>query len=333
MAHWRGWRRMFRAGLLVFAAGMLMLPAWGSPPAQAQSQGSFTRYSYGSGFSFKVYVPSTYTGSPVPLMVMLHGCTQNADDFAAGTRMNELAEEKNFLVLYPEMNPAANVNRCWNWFYDYNQHRGSGEPAVIKGMVDWVKANYAIDANRVYVAGLSAGGAMSVIMGATYPDVFRAVGVHSGLEYDAADSATAAVMAMQYGGPDPNLQGYKAYLEMGGYKRRVPVIVFHGTNDTTVYPINGHQVLSQWAQTNDYVDDGADNQSVDDTADHTVRGSANGRSYTQYVYVDNNGKVLLEKWIVDGLGHAWSGGSTNGSYTDPKGPDASRVMWEFFSRQ
>lgn len=293
--------------------------------------GSFTRHEYGGGFHFKVYVPGGYRGEPVPLMVMLHGCTQNADDFAAGTQMNRLAEEENFIVLYPEMNPSANINRCWNWFLDANQHRGSGEPAVIKGMVDWVKSRYRIDGNRVYVAGFSAGGAMSVIMGAAYPDVFRGVAVHSGLEYDAANSLLEATMAMLYGGPDPDAKGYLAYREMGGNSRLMPVLVLHGTADYTVSPINGHQTLAQWAQTNDYADDFSDNGSVDAAADQTITGSANGRTYTRYIYNDRHGNRLLEKWIVNGLGHVWSGGSASGTYTDSRGPEASRILWEFFS--
>ncbi|WP_131924407.1 extracellular catalytic domain type 1 short-chain-length polyhydroxyalkanoate depolymerase [Hazenella coriacea] len=305
---------------------------WGAPSVHAS--GSFNQYYYGSNFYFKVYVPSNYSSNQVaPLMVMLHGCTQNADNFAAGTRMNEIAEQENFIVLYPEMNPLANGGRCWNWFYDYNQHRGSGEPAIIKGMVDWVKNRYQIDSNQVYVAGLSAGASMSVIMGATYPDVFKGVGVHSGLEYDAANSSMAGSMAMLYGGPDPDEKGLEAYREMGNQKSRLPVIVFHGTKDGIVNPVNGDQVVTQWAQTNDYVDDGIDNNSVDAFEDETKSGSINGKSYTQFIYHDSSGKPLIEKWKVTGLGHAWSGGSSSGTYTDPQGPDASRIMWNFFISQ
>jgi poly(hydroxyalkanoate) depolymerase family esterase len=320
-------RQMVRKlGLVVLTLIFMMayMPA-------TQAAGSFTEYYYGSNFYFKVYVPSSYqAGTKVPLMVMLHGCLQDPDDFAAGTRMNALAEEKNFIVLYPEMNIFANANQCWNWFYDYNQHRGSGEPAIIKGMVDWVKSRYSIDSSRVYVAGLSAGAAMSVIMGATYPDVFRGVGVSAGLEYNAANTATGGINAMLYGGIDPNTTGRDAYDEMGSFKRRMPVIVFHGTSDTTVNPVNASQVVTQWAQTNDIVDDGFDNGSVNDAADQTISGSINGRSYTKYVYHDRFGASLIEYWKVSGLQHAWSGGSTAGSYSDPYGPDASRIMWDFF---
>ena len=168
-----------------------------------KKESHFNQYYYGSNFYYRLYVPRGYQPEKeVPLMVMLHGCRQDALDFAKGTRMNELAEQGNFIVLYPEMNVLANPNRCWNWFFDYNQRRGIGEPAVIKGMVDQVKLHYSIDANKIFIAGLSAGGAMSVIMGATYPDVFSGVGVVAGVEYSAADSPAHGLNVMNHGGSD-----------------------------------------------------------------------------------------------------------------------------------
>jgi poly(hydroxyalkanoate) depolymerase family esterase len=266
------------------------------------------------------------------MMVMLHGCLQNPDDFAAGTRMNALAEEKGFIVLYPEMNVFANSSMCWNWFYDYNQHRGAaGEADIIKGMVDSVKGLYTIDSNKVYVAGLSAGGSMASIMAATYPHVFRGLGVAAGTVYDAADTAMGGIAVMSYGTGLPNTKGYNAYYEMGSYKRRMPVIVFHGSSDTTVYPVNGSEVVTSWANANDYIDDGLDNDSVNDIYDVKTTGTVSGgRSYTKYVYNDKNGAGLIEYYYVSGMTHAWSGGSSAGSYTDPSGPDATRIMWDFF---
>lgn len=230
------------------------------------------------------------------------------------------------------MNPFANANRCWNWFYDYNQHRDSGEPAIIKGMVDKVKKKYSIISSEVFISGISAGGAMSVNMAASYPDVFSKLGVVAGLEYDAADSAITGVMAMSYGGPDPNESGRNAYTEMGTRKKRMPVIVFHGTADSTVNPLNGSQVISQWAQTNDYIDDGIDNDTVTNGAVQTVQGSTNGRSYVKKIYNDASGKPLLEKWEIKDAAHAWFGGSSSGSYTDTQGPNTSRLLYDFFMR-
>ena len=302
------------------------------PASHAAS--SFNEYYYGSNFWFKVYVPSTYTaGTAVPLVVMLHGCLQDPDDFAAGTRMNALAEEKKFIVLYPEMNVYANANMCWNWFYDYNQHRNAaGEADIIAGMTNWVKSNYTINSSKVFVAGLSAGAAMATIMGATYPDLFKAVGVSAGVEYDAADTAMGGITAMSSGGfVTPTTSGNEIYSEMSTRKHRMPVIVFHGSADTTVKPINATEVVTSWAQANDMIDDGTDNNSVDATADLTVNGTVTGgRSYTKYTYKDNLGAGLIEYYKVTNMTHAWSGGSSAGSYTDPLGPDASRIMYDFF---
>lgn len=291
--------------------------------------GQFLSYSHNNK-SYKVYIPSSYqNGTQVPMVVMLHGCTQDPDQFAAGTKMNTIAERENFIVVYPDQPSTENQNKCWRWFLSGHQSRGYGDPAHIAGITQKVKQTFSIDSERVYVTGLSAGAAMSVIMGATYPDIFAAIGVGAGLEYKAATSELNAYSAMSGGGPDPNQQGTAAYQAMGAYARVVPTIVFHGTSDYTVYPVNGHQVASQWAQTNDLASDGENN--IDDTPDETITGQVTGgRSYTKYIYKDSTGKSIIEKYMIDGMGHAWSGGDVAGSYTDPKGPNASEMMWQFF---
>ncbi|WP_243555726.1 extracellular catalytic domain type 1 short-chain-length polyhydroxyalkanoate depolymerase [Priestia megaterium] len=315
----------------LFVAGIIFMLFLSLGAVSSSAAGSFTSKTY-SGRTYKLYVPSSYQGGgALPLVVMLHGCTQDPDQFAAGTQMNALAETEKFLVLYPEQPSSANSNKCWNWFDTAHQSRGSGEPALIVGMVNQIKSSYSIDADQVFVGGLSAGAAMSVIMGATYPDIFAAISVGAGLEYKAATSVTGAYTAMSSGGPNPIQQGDLAYLAMGEHKRVVPVILFHGTADYTVAPINAHQILSQWAQTNDRASDGLDNNNIDDTADQTVTGTVSGgRSYTQYIYKDTVGKTVMEKYMIEGMGHAWSGGSTSGSYTDPKGPNATKLSWNFF---
>lgn len=289
---------------------------------------------YGSR-NYKLWVPSSYNSSnATSLVMMLHGCTQTPDDFAAGTQMNALADSNGFLVVYPEQPSNANQSRCWNWFDVANQSRGAGEPAILVAIVDKIKAAYNIDNSRVYAAGLSAGAAMSVILGATYPDVFSAIAVSSGLEYKAATSLNNSFTALSQGGPNPTQQGKLAYQAMGSAPRKVRVIVFHGTSDFTVNTTNGHQVLSQWAQTNDLADDNSDNNSITDTPAATVTGTVtNGYNYTAYTYNAADGLPLMEKWIVQSMGHAWSGGSTAGSFTDPKGPKASNEIWRFFSQQ
>ncbi|MGG0537846.1 extracellular catalytic domain type 1 short-chain-length polyhydroxyalkanoate depolymerase [Priestia aryabhattai] len=315
----------------LFIAGMIFMLFLSLGAVSSSAAGSFTSKTY-NGRTYKLYVPSSYQGgAALPLVVMLHGCTQDPDQFAAGTQMNALAETEKFFVLYPEQPSSANSNKCWNWFDTAHQSRGSGEPALIAGMVNQIKSSYSIDADQVFVGGLSAGAAMSVIMGATYPDIFAAISVGAGLEYKAATSVTGAYTAMSSGGPNPIQQGDLAYSAMGEHKRVVPVILFHGTADYTVAPINAHQILSQWAQTNDRASDGLDNNNIDDTADQTLPGTVSGgRSYTQYIYKDTAGKTVMEKYMIEGMGHAWSGGSTSGSYTDLKGPNATKLSWNFF---
>lgn len=259
---------------------------------------------------YKLYVPSGHGAQPMPLVVMLHGCTQSPDDFAAGTRMNELAEEHGFLVAYPAQTKAANASRCWNWFSAADQQRDRGEPALIAGVARQVMADFAVAEGRVYVAGLSAGGATAAIMGVLYPDLFAAVGVHSGLACGAARDLPSALSAMR-GGASP------ANLPRGG-AAAPPTIIFHGDHDKTVHPANATQVASQ-------VNAGA-------VAERDVQKgeTPQGVRYTRRVEADRDGVPVLEHWVIHGLGHSWSGGSPAGSYTDARGPDASREMIRFF---
>jgi poly(hydroxyalkanoate) depolymerase family esterase len=247
--------------------------------------------------AYKTYIPARGEGQARPLVVMLHGCKQTPDDFAAGTRMNEMADEIGFIVVYPEQGAAANVSRCWNWCEPDNQQRDDGEPSLIAGITRSVITTCGVDARRVYVAGLSAGGAMAAIMGHTYPDLYAAVGIHSGLPYAAARDLPSALVAM------------RGWSTPSGARGVVPTIVFHGDGDTTVHPRNGEQVF---------------------TSETVESGEESGLKYTRTVQADASGKPALEHWLVHGAGHAWSGGSPNGSYADPRGPDATRAMLRFF---
>jgi poly(hydroxyalkanoate) depolymerase family esterase len=321
----------------LFVLTMLLSHASAHAAQQGKwASGSVSNSSVARGY--KLWVPAGYNGrTPIPLLLMLHGCTQTPDDFAAGTRMNDVADANRFLVVYPEQPSEANAYKCWNWFLPEHQSRGAGEPALLAAVVEQVRASYKVDGQRIYVAGISAGAAMAVICGATYPDIFAAVGVHSGLQYKAATNLAEALAAQTKGaGPDPNRQGLLAYQTINGAKpgarkARVPVIVFQGSLDAAVNPVNADQVVKQWAQTDDYLDDGGDNNTVDDQADATTSGAVGGGyTYTKQVYNDAAGKPIMEKWIVQGMKHAWSGGSASGSYTDAKGPDASAEMWRFF---
>jgi poly(hydroxyalkanoate) depolymerase family esterase len=269
---------------------------------------------------YKLYLPSGFHGQALPLVVMLHGCTQSPDDFAAGTRMNSLAEEQLFLVAYPAQAASANVSRCWNWFRAEDQQRGRGEPALIAGITRQVMRDYPVDPLRVYVAGMSAGGAAAAVMGATYPDLYAAVGVHAGLAPGAARDMPSAFAAMQGGAMAAAPLASKARTR--GVGRLVPTIVFHGDGDKTVHPRNGEQV-AVWA--------GATGASaIQPTATVQEGRAAGGRPYRRSVRADRTGRTMVEMWVVRGAGHAWSGGSPAGSYTDPEGPDASREMVRFF---
>ena len=260
---------------------------------------------------YKLYVPSRYKGGALPLLVMLHGCTQSPDDFAAGTRMNECAEEHGLFVAYPAQPKSANPSKCWNWFEGSDQRRGYGEPSLIAGITHRILQDFAVDSGRVYVAGLSAGGAAAAIMGATYPDLYAAVGVHSGLACGAARDLPTAFAAMRNGAGPATRSTYVG-------RTTVPTIVFHGDGDKTVNPVNADQVIAQA-----YV--------AMDLRTTVVSGrAAGGMPFVRTIQTDNSGRPMLEKWVLQGAGHAWSGGSPAGSYTDPRGPDASREMVRFF---
>ncbi len=268
---------------------------------------------------YKLYIPSAYRGHPLPLVVMLHGCTQSADEFAAGTRMNLVAEERACFVAYPAQPKSANGSKCWNWFNTGHQQRGRGEPSLIAGITRQISRDYAIDPRRVYVAGLSAGGAAAAIMAATYPDIYAAAGVHSGLACGAASDLPSAFSAMQQGTSGATKRSHRSS-GFHGHDRLVPTIVFHGDKDVTVHPRNGHHVIEQ-------------SQPIGPGALRSVtqRGHVpGGRTYSRTSHFDASGRAVLEMWVIHGAGHAWSGGSPARSYTDPHGPDASREMIRFF---
>jgi len=270
-------------------------------------EGSFSN---GSGHrAYKLFIPSRAEGRQLPLVVMLHGCTQSPDDFAAGTRMNFSAEAQNCFVVYPEQPRGANQSKCWNWFRSGDQQRDGGEPALIAGITRQVMRQHAIDPKRVYVCGLSAGGAAAAIMAATYPDLYAAVGIHSGLACGAARDLPSAMLAMRQGGGSD-------IIGKGG--SAIPTIVFHGDRDSTVHPANGDQIVAQ-------------STGATRLTPSVVRGRVpGGHAYTQTSLADPGGRVTSEHWAIHGAGHAWSGGSPAGSYTDPKGPDATREMLRFF---
>jgi poly(hydroxyalkanoate) depolymerase family esterase len=294
--------------------------------------GQFVSRSYSNAAgarAYKLYIPKTYAKKRMPLIIMLHGCTQNPDDFAAGTRMNELADKHAFLVAYPAQSANANGSNCWNWFNVSDQARDRGEPSLIAGITREVATSYRVDERRIFVAGLSAGAAMAVILGATYPDLFAAVGAHSGLPYGAADDVPSAFAAMRgSSGPIFSGRGLKSRTSTprDAPTRAPPTIVFHGDHDTTVNADNGSKIVAQ-AIALGREQTGCLKKSVQ------AQVSANGRECTITIYRDSMMRPCIEQWVLHGAGHAWSGGCSNGSYIDERGPDASAEMVRFFLAQ
>lgn len=335
-------RSALRAPILLLVGAVLA--AWTVGPAQAREKsGTVERHAFTNQAgtrAYRLYVPSKLKHD-APVVVYLHGCTQTADDAALGTRYDELAESEGFIAVYPEQDPAANGSKCWNWFLPEHQQRGGGEPSIIAGITSEVLSRFRADGERVFVLGTSAGGAMTSIMAATYPDLFAAAGI---------------LAAPAYGGGD--VTGDLAYAAMGKHARVVPVAIFQGTADLLVnYPV-GRTALTQWLGTNDLADDGERNGSISPIPETENRsfdqqpqpgsgdvcipppssfpcaGGAVGfqREYPHTIerFRDSSGNVVVEFWSIHGLGHAFPGGNPQGSFVDPLGPDVRTAAWEFF---
>jgi poly(hydroxyalkanoate) depolymerase family esterase len=286
-------------------------------PAVIAKGGSFSSRSFSctaGNRDYKLYVPSDISQKPRGLIIMLHGCTQNPADFAAGTDMNAHANRERMIVAYPGQTRAHNASGCWNWFQTGDQHRDHGEPAILAGIARELAQEFDLSREHTFIAGLSAGGAMAVIMAETYPDVFSAVGVHSGLPYRSANNVVSALSAMR---------GRVARRSTGSNAPNtghapVRTIIFHGAADKTVHPENANAIA------NDAMLLGSAEASV------AHAGMVNGRRFTRTVIMSADGQAVLENWSIEGVGHAWSGGSRAGSFADPSGPNASAEMVRFF---
>ena len=275
-----------------------------------------SRYSCAAGARrYRLYVPSTADAGLQGLIVMLHGCTQSPEDFAVGTGMNALAEEHRLLIVYPGQTGGDNSMSCWNWFRPTDQRRDAGEPAIIAGLTESLRDQYAIPDDKVFVAGLSAGGAMAAIMGETYPELYTAIGVHSGLAYGSANDVMSAFTAMrgQMGAQQPPARNGGR-----GPDAAPRLIVFHGSADTTVHPSNAERIIASHGAS----------RGKTSRSEHGPSGEI--RAHSRIVAERDDGTHAIEYWMIDGAQHAWSGGNAGGSYTDPRGPDASKAMVRFF---
>jgi poly(hydroxyalkanoate) depolymerase family esterase len=301
-------------GLAAHLAGGVAFPGR-TPIAPAVPEGALYEWRSHSdpcgSRDYRLYVPASLADGAQGLIVMLHGCTQDPDDFACGTSMNALAERHGLVVAYPAQTRAHNAQGCWNWFRTGDQRRDVGEPAILAGLTRALIEQFGIDRSRVFVAGLSAGGAMAAILGETYPDLFAGIGVHSGLPAGCASDVVSAFSAMrgEVGRASRPAAAFNA--------DAVRTIVFHGAADATVHPSNGDSIVARARR------DGSKTQELRAT-------SRGGRSYAKTVTHGPDGVSLIEHWLIEGANHAWSGGSAAGSYTDPAGPDASAEMVRFF---
>lgn len=298
---------------------------------RGQWSSGVTRTRFGSR-DYKLWIPAGYDPqTPSAMIMMLHGCTQRAQDLAAISGMNAVADREGILLVYPEQSRRANFLKCWNWFEANHQARGAGEPAILAGIVAEVCRTHNLDRNRVYVAGVSAGGAMAIVLGATYPDIFSAIAVSAGVEFKAATSRSSAFGLLRHGGPDPVRQGRLAFEAMTAGLRekpraRMPVIVFQGAKDHRVPHRAADQVIAQWAETNALMAGNSAQRLAEQVTEGSVSG---GYNFTKHTYSDAAG-LLMENWMIHGLGHAWSGAPEPSRYGDPKGPNAGEEFWRFF---
>jgi poly(hydroxyalkanoate) depolymerase family esterase len=315
-------RRLVALSLVPLCAGVVAVSGQSTVAHAGTGTLSSGTYSNSAGSrTYLTYVPSTYhQGTQVPLVVALHGCTETADVMRQLTALDNLAEADDFIVVYPQQDSNANPMSCWNWFQNQHMQRGSGEPSIIAGLTQWAQSHYSIDPNRTYVLGFSAGGAMADVMGVTYPDLYAAIGIGSGLDYGGSGMIAPQLTGTQ--------SGQNAHAAMGSYARVVPVITFQGGQDKIVAPSDQTTIVEQWQTSDNLVQSGSVATSASSTRNGT---SAGGVSYTVTDYNGPSGNPLIESWYIPSMSHAWSGGCSCEQYSDPSGPDETGAMYAFLA--
>lgn len=319
-----------RAAMKSSPAGKVVKPKKTPQDAPgAWSAGSFQGAGLAGHLRYRLFLPpaaATNAGG-IPLLIMLHGCQQDAARFAAGTGMNRLAAARGFAVVYPEQSPTAHPRRCWKWYEPATQ-RGEGDIALIAGLTQALAARHAIDRNRIYACGLSAGAAMAQILALSHPGLLAAVGMHSGPVFGACRSAAGALRLMQYGAGDA-VKPIDLLLRQRGQAEPMPAILISGADDRVVRPVNAMQLERQFLRLNQ-----AWRPSSRPVVDKPFgrASSKTGRKRSMRIRDYQAGRKLLLRAVeIEGLGHAWSGGDERIPF-HAKGPDAGRLMLDFFAR-
>ena len=280
---------------------------------------------------YLLYLPRNYSAAKaLPMIVMMHGCKQDAHIFAAATRMNGLADRDEFIVLYPEQRRLANIHRCWNWFSRSAQD-GAGEAAILCDMIRSLANEYHADPARIYIAGLSAGAAMATNLAISHPDLFAGCAIHSGLMFRAATSTSGALNAMRYGSRlDPQEIAKSAFATIRGKSDAIPALVIHGDQDRVVHPANADQAVAMFGALNESLATEVDGQAESLQRRPGANRSAGGYGYETVNYYRGE-RLLISKVMISGMGHAWSGGDSDYPYNDEAGPSASELICDFFA--
>jgi poly(hydroxyalkanoate) depolymerase family esterase len=285
---------------------------------------------------YKVYVPKTLAkGKKTPVIIMLHGCQQNAEEFATGTRITQWAEKEKFIVLLPEQNIKWNPYKCWNWVLPVNNAR-TGETQTIIEMLDEVIARYNGDQSKVYAAGMSAGASMVNILGNCYPDRFKALASHDGTQYYATQTGLDFADVVLYGAAvAPYVAaktGYACSTYASGRPKKMPIVIFHGMNSPLMSPAHAFQIESEFKVLNDYLDNGTRDTSYFLEKSVKFFPATKTYGYNKFTLIDKDHEVLIERYMVNDLAHGWSGGLSTLPYNDPKGPDATAIILDFFKK-